>query len=307
MNRELMEKIAKRKEKEEKEVVFEQPLSKRYVAKKALKGALTGAGVGAGLGSIYGTTFGIAGAPVVGFGNSYQDAKSKLLKAQIASVKKGLSIGSAVGAGAGALLGGVATATGAAKDRAFSQLPVERQKAIHKELTEAGDAFNEADKTKKVDKEKFNRASERFNTALNNYFAATKEGKAIIRDKKLNKTASFDYDEMVKLAYEDILGGFEKSAEENDAEVAKREQKKEMMKRLAATSALTAGATLGGVALYKKIGDSSNCYPKIKKFRGNIEKVTKGKPVVKLRNDEWEVAGSNTSPVKLLPLLSAGN
>ena len=317
MNIELMEKIAKRKEKEEKDFVFEQPLGKGYVAKKALKGALQGAGVGAGLGAGFGGMVGFDMASGVYFGKDYADALLKARQARIAGVKKGSGVGAAIGAGIGALAHGAASASGAAKDRYFSNLPIERQRAIIREMKESGDEFNEAAKNANrptatdKNKEDFNNASERFNKSLNDYFAAQKEGKAILKSNKFNKKASLDYDEMVKFAYEDILGGFEKSAEENDDEEAKRqEHKKKVMKRLAAAGALTAAVPAVGIAAYKYDHRPGKYHPKTIKYRKDAAKAMKGKPIEDW-SDKVEIVmpGSSANPTRpiLTPLLSASN
>lgn len=276
MNKELMEKIAKRKEKEAKDVVFEQPLGKGYVAKKALKGALQGAGLGAGLGTGLGGMVGFDMASGLYFGKDYADAAAKARQARIAGVKKGSGVGAAIGAGIGALAYGAASASGAAKDRYFSNLPIERQRSIIRELKESGDAFNEA--TKNVsrptatdkNKEDFNNASERFNKALNDYFVAQKEGKAILKSNKFNKKASFDYDEMVKFAYEDILGSFEKSADENDDEESKRSERDKKLKKLYAAGLLTA-VPAAGIAGYAYSHRPSRYYPQTSSFRKSIK------------------------------------
>ena len=123
------------------------------------------------------------------------------------------------------------------------------------------------------------------------------------------KTASFNYDEMVKFAYEDILGGFEKSAEENEDEEAKRqEHKKKVMKRLAAAGALAAAVPAVSIAAYKYDHRPGKYHPKTVKYRKDAAKAMKGKPVTRLRDDEWEiVTPDKKSPVVLAPLLSASN
>lgn len=119
------------------------------------------------------------------------------------------------------------------------------------------------------------------------------------------------YDEMVKFAYEDILGGFEKSAEENDDEEAKRqEHKKKVMKRLAAAGALTAAVPAVGIAAYKYDHRPGKYYPKTVKYRKDAAKAMKGKPIEDW-SDKVEIVmpGSSANPTRpiLTPLISASN
>jgi hypothetical protein len=138
--------------------------------------------------------------------------------------------------------------------------------------------------------------------------AAYQNRKALRQREEADKTASLDYDEMVKFAYEDILGGFEKSAAENDdEEKARKERKEKMLKRLAAAGALTAGATAAGVGLYKYQHRPGRYYSETSAFRKNMRDAMRGKPVEDWNDKVEIVTPGNSHHTILTPLLSAAH
>ena len=181
----------KKKEEDDKEKVYDTPLGKKHVIKGALKGAAKVAPWAAAAGAGYGTAFGLAGAPVVGFGKTTQEAKRSLNRAVRRSAGKGAGVGSLVGAGVGLGLGALAGAKGASDERKLSQLSPERQRAIKKKLNESADRFNAemnaALQQRRNYEAKDPKAAEDYEAALAEYRKVLKEGKQIIKDKKANK------------------------------------------------------------------------------------------------------------------------
>ena len=206
---EELTKLAKRKEEDKENYPYGNRLGKRY----AIKETLSAAGDGAILG---GTLLGYPGYRV-----------GKVVGKAVGDLT-GAKYGGAIGSVAGAAIPAAVTAIGLAKGnqdfirgrRALSYLPSEEQKALKTRLDKAN--------------ENMARISERWEIAnsigtpnqkvyLNNkYDAAEKELKdaelaeeaAIKRGLKLmKKKASINnYEEMIKFAYEDIVGSFEKEA-----------------------------------------------------------------------------------------------
>ena len=121
----------------------------------------------------------------------------------------------------------------------------------------------------------------------------------------MEKIASLDYDEMVKFAYEDILSGFEKSAEENDEEEkARKERKERLLKRLAIASAATA-VPVGAIAAYKYNHRPGKYQPETVAFRRAAKRAMKGKPVEDWSDKVEIVTPGNSHHTISTPLLSA--
>ena len=311
MNIELMEKIAKRKEDPNYPYGNKLPLDRKGAIKAGVKGGLKGATIGGSAGGLLSAAC----------GNEFPIKKTIVPMA--ASV-------SALGAISKSREGFKKYQEKDRDNKALSYLPSEEQRVLfekNKALeVELNRLYKERDELKNLDSasfmsdadlDRYKEVEENINDAIWRGVKLDRDarvrGKALMLEEKKNrrlfKKASFDYDEMVKCAYEDILGGFEKSAAENDDEEAKRaEQKKKIMKRLAAAGALTAGATATGIGLYKYNHRPSRYYSETSAFRKNMRDAMKGKPVTKLRDDEWEiVTPHNAHHTILTPLLSAAN
>lgn len=334
MNIELMEKIAKRKE--DPNYPYGNKLGAGHTVKSTLSDAAGGALVGGALMSPVSMWLG-----------------SKAGKAVGGLTSKGKDIGESIGALAGGTLpivwGAIDTARSGKKkrlnDKALSFLPSNEQIALKKKesninkkrdtLYKAQDALYNKDMSDQKEIDNANELWTRYQGKIDDlddkwirlFNDATARGKALMlaekKNRRLFKKASLDYDEMVKFAYEDILGGFEKSAAENDDyilfektydakdngdnETARKERKEKMLKRLAAAGALTAGATAAGVGLYKYQHRPGRYYSETSAFRKNMRDAMRGKPVEDWNDKVEIVTPGNSHHTILTPLLSAAH
>ena len=180
------EKEAKKKE-DDKEKVYDTPLGKRHIVKGALKGALMLTPGMALAGAGYGGLLGGSGVHT-GFGKTWEEAAKNAKRQGWIDAGKGAGVGSLAGAGVGLGLGVLAGAKGASNERKLSQLSVERQKALIEMQRRANDRYNAAvKKGYKNNEREYADATNDLNTAIAEYHEALKEGKQILKNKKINK------------------------------------------------------------------------------------------------------------------------